>query len=97
LELFLELSGDWLNGAELFQRLLSEADGPLLDQLCAADCCCAWAALLLASAGVLLSTRPAKMSLPGDCSGVDRRGGALGYDTLVAASDVTFCTDGLSR
>lgn len=73
------LLGVWLDGAELFQRLLSEAEGPLFAQFCAADCCCcAWIALLLASAAVLLLTSPAKRSLPGDCSGADLRGGALG-------------------
>ena len=92
------LLGGGFEGAELFHRLLSEADGLLLDQFCAADCCCCvWLALLLASAAVLLSTSPANRSLPGDCSGFDRLGGALAYDTLVAVSDVTFCTEGLSR
>ena len=72
------LFGGWLDGAELFQRLLSE-EGPLFAQFCAAGCCCcAWSALLLASAAVLLLTRPANRSLPGDCSGADLRGGALG-------------------
>ena len=54
---------------------------------------------LLASAAVLLSTRPAKISVPSGESDADRenRGEALGKDALVAASDVTLCTDGLSE
>ena len=90
LELF--VFDGWLAGAELFQRL-SEADELLFDQFCAAGGCC-WAALL--ASAVLLSTNPANMSLWGDESALDRRGGALGYDTLAAVSDVTLCTEGLS-
>jgi hypothetical protein len=36
------------------------------------------------------------MSLFGDVSALDRRGGAFWYDTLAAVSDVTLCTEGLS-
>jgi len=66
----------------------------LSGQFCWADC--AWLAVLPA---VVLSTRPAKMSLPceGSAAGFACRGGALWKDTFVAASDVTLCTDGLLR
>lgn len=54
---------------------------------------------LLDSAAALLSTRLAKISLPCGESDADRenRGEAVGKDALVAASDVTLCTDGLSE
>jgi hypothetical protein len=67
--LSLLLFAGWFAGAELRQRLLS-AVGELLEewlscQFCWADC--AWLAALPALAAVLLSTRPAKISLP--CEG----------------------------
>jgi hypothetical protein len=79
----------------LLAEFLSERRGGGADWLC--GCCCG--RTLLASAAVLLSTRPAKISLPPcDESGAGRAdfGGAFEKDTLVAASDVTLCTDGLS-
>jgi len=55
--------------------------------------------VLLASAAALVSTRLAKISLPCSESDADRenRGEVVGKDALVAASDVTLCTDGLSE
>jgi hypothetical protein len=52
---------------------------------------------LLASVAALLSTRDAKISLPCEWSGLDLAGLAdvFGKDAVVAASDVTLCTDGL--
>jgi hypothetical protein len=71
------LFAGWFAEAVLRHRLLSAADGVLSGQFCGAVRCGAWAAVLLTSA--VLSTRPAKMSLPCDWSAVDRagRGGAF--------------------
>ena len=66
------LLAGWLAGAWLFHGLL--ADDALSGQFCGADCCCAWLAALLASAAVLLSTSPAKMSLACDWSAADLAG-----------------------
>ena len=53
---------------------------------------------LLAPAAALLPMRLAKTSFPSDESDADRAifGGAPCKDILVAVSDVTLCTDGLS-
>jgi hypothetical protein len=59
------LFAGWFAEAELRQRLLSAAEEWLSGQFCWADC--DWLAALLALAAVLLSTRPAKISLP--CEG----------------------------
>ena len=67
--LLLLLFAGWFAGAELRQRLLSAAE-ELLDELLSGQFCwadCAWLAGLLALAAVLLSTSPAKISLP--CAG----------------------------
>jgi hypothetical protein len=76
-------------------ELLSDRRGGGADWLCGAAC--GSGSALLASAAVLLLTRPAKISLPpGDESGACRANldGAL-ENTLVAASGVTLCTEGL--
>jgi len=72
--LFELLFAGWFAGAALRHWLLSAADGVLSGQFCGADRCRAWVAVLLASAAVLVLTRPAKMSLPSDWSAVDRAG-----------------------
>ncbi len=53
----------------------------------------------LAAVAALLSTRPAKISVPSGESdaGRENRGEVVGKDALVAASGVTLCTDGLSE
>jgi hypothetical protein len=78
-------------------ELLSDQRGGGADWLCGGVCGSGGSALL-ASLAVLLLTRPAKISLC-DESDVDRAnfGGALEKGAVVAASDVTLCTDGLSR
>lgn len=73
---------------------LSDRRGGGADWLCGA---CGSGSAWLASAAVLLLTRPAKISLPpGDESGACRADldGAL-ENMLVAASGVTLCTEGL--
>jgi hypothetical protein len=89
----------WFAGVVSRHGRLSAAAGWLSGRFCAADCCGAWAVALLASAAVLLSTRDAKMSLPCDWPELDLAAfaGVFGKDALVAASDVTLCTDGLSQ
>jgi hypothetical protein len=77
------LFADWFAEAELRQRVLSAAELLLEEllscQFCWADCCCAWFAVLLALTAVLLSTRPAKISLPceGSAAGLAGRGAAF--------------------
>jgi len=70
--LFELLLAGWFAGDWLFHRLL--ADDVLSGQFCGADGCCVWFAALLASAAVLLSNRPAKMSLACDWSAADLAG-----------------------
>jgi hypothetical protein len=72
--LFELLFAGWFAGAVLRHWLLSVADDVWSGQFCGADRCRAWAAVLLASAAVLLPTRPAKTSLPRDWSAVDLAG-----------------------
>jgi hypothetical protein len=67
--LFELLFGGWLAGAVLRHWLLSAADDVLSGQCCGADRCA-----LPASAAVLVSTRPANMSLPSDWSAVGLAG-----------------------
>jgi hypothetical protein len=74
------LLAGWLAAADWRQRLLSAAD-ELLEELLSCQFCRAdgpWLAAFPAPAAVLLSTRPAKMSLPwgGSAAGLGR-GGAL--------------------
>jgi hypothetical protein len=77
--LLLLLFAGWFAEAELRQRLLSAAEELLSGQFCCADGSCAWLAVLLALAAVLLSTKPAKISLPceGSAAGLAGRGAAF--------------------
>jgi hypothetical protein len=93
------LAGAVSDGRLLLSALaerLSDRRGGGADWLC--DGCCDGGRTLLASAAVLLPTRPAKISLPDESdAGRANFGGAFERDTMVAASDVTLCTDGLSE
>jgi hypothetical protein len=93
------LAGDAFGGRLLLSleaELLSDERGGGADWLCGSIC--EGGNALLAPAAALLSTRLANISLACDESDADRenRDGGVGKDALVAASDVTLCTDGLS-